>query len=396
MIKKKILFVFIIIGFVFIQSSRLIAANVTANKEKTIKVEEYLLMLEKAIGKKGTIKIGNLLKEEIIKRVDAAVLTNRAERIKNGLGYNQKLYKQVVLKKRIADIKKIEKGKRYAVRKCLIKGLMIGYSKGDYSQSREFKGNNYLTVEEAKEIIVRLKDKTQRKKLSSDGQVIRTTNLPKNEKDYPYILESFPNSFYEYPYCYASYQKQGVNQQILKQCKTPVSLRKSYYNSGKEKIQMKKILEEQLDRWCILVERNLNTRLNFHYQTVSNKWINELRSTYQLFNIASEDRKLTDKIYSYQKNAKENKVIIKAEQIVVEPSSLYEDALLGYMIRCYIKFQTNIDKQNELIFGKYNTNIKNLEKEKWLEGYVDLSIRGITVGAVQNTEFIGMDRICIE
>lgn len=43
----------------------------------------------------------------------------------------------------------------------------------------------------------RLKNKGKRFKLSYDGQVLRIINLPKNYKDYPYILASFPNSYYE-------------------------------------------------------------------------------------------------------------------------------------------------------------------------------------------------------
>ncbi|MDM5275763.1 hypothetical protein QUF95_00085, partial [Paenibacillus silvae] len=45
---------------------------------------------------------------------------------------------------------------------------------------------------------VALKNAEKAKNAERDpwGRVIRTTNLPKNAKDFPYILEEYPNEMY--------------------------------------------------------------------------------------------------------------------------------------------------------------------------------------------------------
>ena len=109
---------------------------------------------------------------------------------------------KAVLEKRISDIKEIPKNKREAVAAIVAKGIIKGYSNGMYIQNREFRGNNKITVKGAKDVIVKVIYPEKRALVSPDGQLIRTTNLPKNAKDYPYILECFPNEFYEIKYTF--------------------------------------------------------------------------------------------------------------------------------------------------------------------------------------------------
>ena len=114
---------------------------------------------------------------------------------------------------------------------------MVGKSNGTYSQSRKFEPKSYLTVSEANTMTDRIKSKSKRIKLSYDGQVIRTTNLPKNYKSFSYILASFPNSFYEHKFMYQLISKDELkNLTIGEDYASPVKLTKvnrAEYNIGK-------------------------------------------------------------------------------------------------------------------------------------------------------------------
>lgn len=92
---------------------------------------------------------------------------------------------------RISDIKKADDKYKESLYKCFTKGIMVGKSNGTFSSTRKFLPKTKITKDEAKKMINRLKNKGKRFKLSYDGQVLRIINLPKNYKDYPYILASF-------------------------------------------------------------------------------------------------------------------------------------------------------------------------------------------------------------
>ena len=132
----------------------------------------------------------------------AAVIAQAADVIKNKDVYSKSRYNCIKSKKRISDIGAVSNVYRDDVIKCFTKGIMIGKGNGKCSQSRKFSPGAYVTGGEYKKIIKRVKNKSSRFKLSPDGQVIRTTNLPKKYKRYKYILASFPNSFYNMPMHY--------------------------------------------------------------------------------------------------------------------------------------------------------------------------------------------------
>lgn len=358
-----------------------------AASKDTITIDAFVKKLEKAVGKTGLLKDGEYSNvNNNIKRVDAAVLTNRADEVLNGASYSKDLYNQVVNKKRVTGLKNIGKEEKVAIRKCFVKGLMQGYSNGKCSQDRSFKPEQFLTVGEADKIIERLKDKKKRVKLSPDGQVIRTTNLPKNYKKFDYILASFPNEFYEKKFLYQR-KKYYYNPVNLETYASPKDLKKVVYNTGYEKVKYTKMYEQYGEQWIDIVKTNLECRLNFDYRKVNNKWVNKLLNTYYLYDDASIDKRRIDHIKKYVKNAKKNKVIVKAADIVVEPSSMYMEGG-GFYIRCYLRFKvsaTNLyqpegNRQNELIYSSDLVWLEGLKKNKWYEGYFDFELSGVAFG----------------
>ena len=134
-------------------------------------------------------------------------------------------------------------------------------------------------------MINRLKNKGKRFKLSYDGQVLRIINLPKNYKDYPYILASFPNSYYE--------KETSATKQKRKGSKTPA--------------QTSKILsDEDKDMICAKIKKNVELRLNVDYRkTFTSKWKSDLMNTYI-------DPNKQKSVNAYIKAAKARKVVLSS------------------------------------------------------------------------------------
>jgi hypothetical protein len=278
---------------------------------------------------------------------------------------------EVIIAKRISDIKKVAADKRDAVAKVYAKGLIVGKSNGMYIQNRVFNGYDYMTTADAKKVVGLLKNIKDRAKLSPDGQLIRTTNLPKNAKSYPYILEAFPNSFYEMKFLY----------QIRTYSWDPVE-GKDYASAAyiSKKIEKEASNSESIfqfrDEWVKKVEDNLKYRLNVDYRTINNTWVNNLRSTYFIYNIAAIDKKTTDDIKAYMKYIKKNQIVIKSSAISVVPSSLYFDQ--SYRIRVYVKFKISYpgekNKQDDMFFSRKHVNFQGLIRDKWFEGIYDIEL----------------------
>lgn len=311
-----------------------------------ISIKDFASQVQKVTGK-------DVLKNAGIKNTAAATtneiaayLLNEADSAVNGgeNSYNYDLYGYVKYFNRISDIKKADDKYKESLYKCFTKGIMVGKSNGTYSSTRKFLPKTKITKNEAKKMINRLKNKGKRFKLSYDGQVLRIINLPKNYKDYPYILASFPNSYYE--------KKMNISKQRTKEDKTPA--------------QTAKILsDEDKDMICAKIKKNVELRLNINYKkTFTSKWKSDLMGTYF-------DNNKQKSVNAYIKAAKGRKIVMTSGDVIVDPSSLWlcrNGVVYG---RVYVKFRVkngNIpsaksELQNEVIYGNY-TAVKNLSSKK--------------------------------
>lgn len=406
------------------------AATITS--EEGISVRYYLMLLEKALGREnsnpiqtavemGLIKAGEFAEEtSCITNEQAAVLANRADIVKRGGNiYDMGTYEDVKYKKRISDMIEIDERNREDVYQVFTKGIMAGEYNGIYSQNRKFSGKKILTRKDAFTIVKRVEDAKKRKKISPDGQVIRVTNLPKNYKDHRYILESFPNGFYEKKFefengykAYRKYLKDGT----LSIQYRDMAAYSEYYKNGKlvrvtlidkecedfarptnfldfprafeimgEKYTGKPIqdmLDRELDMWSEKIAANLQGRLNVNYKKIDNKWYSYLRKTYS---VSEYDSELNKRISGYLKNyvqyVKSNEIILESRKIVVEPSTLYRGSFGDY-IRCYVEFRMvsakdrkKVAKEGSYIFTTSLFNrVKNIESGKWISMYVDIPL----------------------
>jgi hypothetical protein len=202
---RKLIAMLMTILLVFTMTGKVEPQQAEASSLK-ITVSEFTKELAEELGtvSEGVTAVDVLMNNGIIKsgdftdysknltRGDMLMLLSRADDYLYNTVIDDKLIKEVI-EKRISDIGKISKDKREDVAKGFIKGLMKGYSNGKFSGDRNLKLTNKVTRDGAIASLKMLKDKSLRAKISPDGQLIRTTNLPKYAKYFPYILASYPN-----------------------------------------------------------------------------------------------------------------------------------------------------------------------------------------------------------
>ena len=303
-----------------------------------------------------------------ITRTDAAVLLNRADEYLHGNTLDEKLLNWV-LTKRISDINKVSKEKREAVAKCVAKGIIKGYSNGYYIQNRAFRGSEYLTKSAAKAYIKLVVNPAGRAKLSPDGMLIRTTKLPKNAKDYEYILECYPNKFYEkkFEFMLTENWKTKRNPDSYAY---PVEMKTETFKNWYTDWPLIEEMDKHLYEWSSMAEKYLQYVFNVDYRTVGDKWIESLASLYSKSNVDYSDHMRT----YYIGQMKENNVVVESSIIAVEPSTLYKDNG-EYCMRAYVRYRIfAIDinvKQSKLIYTQYPA-LNNLKNGKWREGIFDI------------------------
>ena len=348
--------------FIILLMKEMGLANVEGDKQSILE-QAYAKKVVKHSEKNGLLS--KLTKEH------AAVYIERVDELVNGQQYDTNLYEKVLAKNRLSDLKKVKKSYRASVIKVYCKGIMIGYSNGYYVQSRKFCGKKVVSLSEAKTYLKRLKYPKKRRQISADGQLIRTTNLPSNKRSYPYILETYPNSFYEKKFEYQE-TKYGKKPVALVDYASPAKIGKMKFYNG---VSMKSVMDKNLEKWCEKVARNMELRFIVDYRTIDNDWVSKLRSTYYVFEgDAQANKQRTDEIKDYVAMVKKNKVVVKCSRVTVEPSTLYntwED-----YVRVYVRFKIvngNVENLGKVFYCE-QAYIKNLKKNTWKECYFDVAI----------------------
>ena len=380
--------------------------HVSATTTTFITVEEFCKALAKELGLKqvegeqssgyvnaliaeGIIKKGDITNyTNEIRRTDLMVLLNRADEYLYGDTIKDSLL-QLTLERRISDIDKIKASKRNDVAKAYLKGYMKGYSNGAYSTNRELRGSSRVSKTVAMDCIKMLKDKTLRAKISPDGQLIRTTNLPKNAKNYPYILASYPNKYYEWMLRLETSKIYGENNKEiplynLKDYATPKNideLSNEYYANFGE------IKKERIQEWVDKARRHLELVLNVDYRTINDKWVEEVMKTDYSYGSLYEWLP-RGRLARYLTNMKKNKTIVEYDKVAVDGSSLYYFHNSFYL-RCYVKYRiiSSIAPPNvtaniliderpyeKILYSHDGIDIRGFQYGKWIEGYYDIPL----------------------
>jgi hypothetical protein len=385
--------------------------KVYAAESKYITVGEYANELVKALSIKpidvplisgnidalmaaGIIKDGDFTDySKNLTRGDAAMLISRADDYLNKTEVGEKLI-QTIIEKRISDIAKIKDSKRVDVAKAYAKGYIKGYSNGTWSHDRTMKGTSKVTRAGALEMIKMLNNKNLRAKISPDGQLIRTTNLPKNAERFPYILASFPNAYYDRIFEYETIKrsiydfdkKEMVENPYIRMVDYawPVDMQKYL---GDETYNM--IVDKYLDIWAEKAKRRTELVFNVDYRTIGDEWVNnifQVGSSYESYDFDQEAER--ERLYNYVKEMKANKTIVECGEVAVDNSSLfwYDGA---YHIRVHVKYRIKssvltteqskkLYKDNSYVFNRILYDgiqfvyLPSIDIGKWKTGYYDV------------------------
>lgn len=279
-----------------------------------------------------------------------------------------------VLKNRISDIKKIPKNKRNDVATVVSKGIIKGYSNGKYVQNRSFKGSSKMTVAGAKDVIQKVIHEEKRAKISPDGQLIRTTNLPKNAYDYKYILDCFPNEYYEMRYTFMYYPdyKEGKTNKSKYSFPREIDYKFLYENFYKGHMNYRMDKYEYYDKALEQAEKYLNCVFNMNYKTVGDKWLKNIRYTYSTYT----ENNLVINLKEYISEVKKNHVVIESKRIAIDPNSLYYEGGSLY-VKAYVKYRITADSidvdQDYLLYGLHN-DLQGLRNGEWRTGIYNIEL----------------------
>ncbi len=190
------------------------------------------------------------------------------------------------------------------------------------------------------------------------GRAIRTTDLPENYKDFPYILADAPNELYDLKHEYKSY-----NSNL-----TPVQF-----------LEIDGYKKEDIDKWAEYVEQFVYQIVNVDYTTLDEQWGNKLTS------VMNKSAALNEDVANYIKEAKENKVKIVGT-VKAEPSIVFLDGP-NYM-RVHFTFKvTSFDDSNKAIFYEDWKSKVKIEKNVEYEGYSNISLTTAAYGAVGDLSY---------
>ncbi len=169
--------------------------RVTAAAGKTT-VGDFITMLEDADDR--IVVKTNLKRNKKLILQDACVLLVKAYESL----YGKKISKtetNFIIKNRIYESGRIPSKRIKWMAKAYAYGLISGEKTADYSALRLFKPKAKCSRSACRKMIDRLLHENSRYKLTSDFQMLRISqkNRPKLEKLYPYILDSFPNGYYD-------------------------------------------------------------------------------------------------------------------------------------------------------------------------------------------------------
>lgn len=282
------------------------------------------------------------------------------------IDYERKL--NAVLEKRISDINSIPKSKREAVAAIVAKGIIKGYSNGTYATNREFRGSKKITADGAKDVIQKVLHPELRALISPDGQLIRTTKLPKNAGDYRYILESFPNKYYEMNFAF-TYLTDYINGTIRDdEYAYPKDtdydyLYNKFYHDQINSVEIGKY--DLYDQALSNVEKYLQLIFNVDYRTVNDKWKKSLESCF-CFNVGES----IDKYISY---VKKNHVVVEFDKIAIDPGAVYESRG-RIVVRAYVRYRVTADNVNNVDSEQliYSSIIKTIKNGEWREDIFDI------------------------
>ncbi len=271
--------------------------------------------------------------------------------------YGTKLSSEQVklAKSRISNLKKAgSKTYQENMAKAYALGFYVGTKDGDYKTTRTFKFTSTFTKKSANTLIGRLTNKDKRYPLSDDYQVIRTTKLPKTADLYPYILDAYPNEYYDTAWIgYGAYEG-GTDPSDLNNIYwykyTHMSLKEKFKDSSSYYMPAEYIkYAEAGDNECVIPSKNrklestykvLDEAIEFykHALNVDYRTIKDDKDWFTYMNKYLSETYLNN----YITNCIKNKTIVECDVVAGDKSTLYLTDTGRFKI--YLHFRVVSDK----------------------------------------------------
>ncbi|MCR5428443.1 MAG: hypothetical protein K6F16_05570 [Lachnospiraceae bacterium] len=294
-------------------------------------------------------------------------------------------------KSRISNIKKAgTTAYQEYVTKAFMLGLYVGTKDGYYKTTRTLKYGTTYTKSAATKLIAKLVDPSKRSGITDDYQVIRTTKLPKTADQYPYILENYPNAYYDTAWTnYGGYvggtDPSDINNNtyyIMKNTDFNKRLQNkgAYYNP-----------EEFLryaaagDNECVVPSENrrldslykvLDEAIEF-YTYAMNVDYRTIKSDKEWYKVMSKYLS-TEDLDQYIESCIKNKTVVECDVVAGDRSTLYRTDTARFKI--YLHFRVVSDKVIESGYDPYEdelvpvlTSMKNCSR-MWLMYYMDYKV----------------------
>lgn len=204
---------------------------------------------------------------------------------------------------------------------------------------------------------------TQSGKTDSWGRLVRTTDLPDNAADYPYILADVPNEMYEmkYPPSHPDASRRSISAQLYT----------DWPEFGKSNV----------DLWMNRLKSFGALWLNVDYRTIDDSWAEQLAQYQSNGNVGK-----LKAAKEYVNWVKENEVVAEG-YLDPEPSMIYRDGLGNYNVRSRFRVRFSHFKEHKTLLydawfpgsmklqnDEWVPNDTPFEKGAWYEGYSDVAL----------------------
>ena len=326
------------------------------------------------------------------------VLYNIAQYL--GVEADKDILTAVVERGRISDLSGTTTEKA-AMQFLLATGIVEGESDGKCSKTRSFEPKDTISSTDAELYAKRVVNADKRAVISPDGQVCRTTNLPVYARFFPYILDSYPNEYYDFNFRYMrqySSFEDGVDEYgdpnyvedlVFNRWTdgvdyySPATIHTWNYKLSGKAINFGELRDEKAAEWEKQVEEHLMLIFNADYRTTPNDsaWANKVLQG--LYNYGTKDGDYAkERMEVYLKDMKENKTIVVCDQVSADCSTMYTDGSRKY-IRVYVHYKIEsalnfneygvspIIYQN---YSRWSQTYRDVTFGQWRDGYIDVEV----------------------
>ena len=168
---------------------------VSSEASSKVTVGTFKRMIEKETGIKN-ITTG-MSSGRKVRLKEAAVLLVKADEEMHGARIDGETV-DFILKNRITGLDRVPQSYRKWIAKAYALGLIQGSAVSDYSDLRCFKTKVSYSLGLCKKLVARLTNESKRYKLTEDFRALRSDEgLPLLAEYYDYILDSYPNGYYD-------------------------------------------------------------------------------------------------------------------------------------------------------------------------------------------------------